>query len=65
MRLRDNTPYNVRLSMNFQNKGFKIKTNFISIDKCKFLISEIEENINSASNCGIRNIDKKILDNSY
>ena len=46
--------------MNFKKKGFEIKTNFISIDKCEFLISEIEEKINSASNCGIRNIDKKV-----
>jgi ectoine hydroxylase-related dioxygenase (phytanoyl-CoA dioxygenase family) len=46
--------------MNFQKKGFEIKTNFISIDKCKYLISEIEQKINSASNYGIRNIDKKV-----
>ncbi len=46
--------------MNFKKQGFAIKTNFISIDQCKYLISQIEENINSASNYGIRNIDKKV-----
>ena len=48
------------LFMNFKKQGFEIKTNFISIDKCKYLISQIEENINSANNYGIRNIDKKV-----
>jgi len=46
--------------MNFRKQGFEIKTNFLPIDKCKYLISEIEENISSASNYGIRNIDKKV-----
>ncbi len=48
------------LFMNFKKQGFEIKPNFISINKCKYLISEIEENINSVSNYGIRNIDKKV-----
>lgn len=46
--------------MSFKKKGFEIKSNFISIDKCNYLISQIEENINSLNNYGIRNIDKKV-----
>lgn len=46
--------------MNFRKQGFEIKKNFLSHDKCQYLISEIQENINSVNNYGIRNIDKKV-----
>lgn len=46
--------------MSFRKQGFEIKTSLLSSDKCKYLISEIKENINSANNYGIRNIDRKV-----
>ncbi|MCJ8278767.1 MAG: phytanoyl-CoA dioxygenase family protein [Rivularia sp. ALOHA_DT_140] len=46
--------------MSFQKQGFEIITNFISTEKCKYLISEIEDKFNSFDNYAIRNIDKKI-----
>jgi len=46
--------------MNFRKQGFAIKTNFLSPDKCKYLISEITESINSVNNYGVRNIDRKV-----
>ena len=63
--LSDNTSDNAILFMNFRKHGFQIKTNFLSTDKCKYLISEIEENINSGSNYGVRNIDKKVSAIAY
>ena len=46
--------------MNFRKQGFAIKTNFLSPDKCKYLISEITDSINSVNNYGVRNIDRKV-----
>ncbi|MEO0935342.1 MAG: hypothetical protein AAFY21_16855, partial [Cyanobacteria bacterium J06641_2] len=46
--------------MNFRKQGFEIKNNFISRDKCQYLISEIHKNINSVNSYGIRNIDRKV-----
>ncbi|BAY80870.1 hypothetical protein NIES267_03350 [Calothrix parasitica NIES-267] len=46
--------------MNFRKQGFAIKNNFLSDDKCKYLISEIKDNINSVNNYGVRNIDRKV-----
>ena len=46
--------------MNFRKQGFVIKTNFLSPEQCKYLISEITESINSVNNYGVRNIDRKV-----
>jgi len=46
--------------MSFQKQGFEIRKNFISTEKCNYLISKIEGKFNSFNDYAIRNIDKKV-----